>query len=224
MTTEVIASAEPGDMTKGQMLRGASAIGHEMSVASMEDGQWFWVYSTVDGTPSRLNINMRDHIDPHSPRAWRNADGQLSFTRDKPTFPYPISGGSIMCLLHPKNPIREHLNTIGLAGRFCIMGNAERGKENIVSDMDLQLHMQKCHKGEFAIINSNRTSIERAQDRAIQARSAEVQEHTAKSMLAIANRLEGNVNDNGDQSGSDNDGDTGVDGFASRGPGRPRKI
>ncbi len=206
-------SAEPDGMKVGDKI--ANGDGIDATITSIEEGQWFWAYDQTDGTKSRLNINMRQYLDPMNPRAWKNEQGQIVFGYAPPPNIEPVVGNQIRCLLHKDNPIREHLNTIGLRGRYC-------SKEGyLATDFDLARHMQKSHGGENRIIMDNKASVERATDREAAAKATDAQMQTAKAMTAITERL---VNDNSrEQPEGDNGSADSGDGAARRGPGRPKQ-
>lgn len=219
MTTQTPeVSAEPEGFKKGDTMPGGVGT---MEVTDMVDNQWFWVYSTKDGSPSRMNVNMRRYIDPHDSRVWRNEDGQVAFTRDKPPHVEEVIGMKVLCLLHPDNPIRPHLNTIGLTGRYCSK------KGYLASDFDLGLHMLKTHSGENRIIQGNKASIERAEDRTMQRQTNEAMQAQVTASQAIAESL-GRNNSNDDSSAGEPDADRGSDnednGTPRRGPGRPKQT
>ena len=224
MTTEPQIAPEPGGMAVGDKVP-ESVGSHEMTITSIERGQWVWVYSTEDGRRIPLNINMRQYIDPLNPRAWRNASGQIAFTYQKPEFAETIPAGSIKCMLHPENPSRSYLDGIGLKGRYCKMGDNKGGKSNLVSEFDLERHMLKSHQGEYRIITGNKTTLERAEDRADRKQASEAQQRTSDAMLAMAETLRrDNVDDNSaGQSEGDREGADAGDGPARRRPGRPKQ-
>ncbi len=210
-------SAEPEGFKKGDTMPGGVGT---MEVTDMVDNQWFWVYSTTDGSPSRLNVNMRQYIDPHDSRVWRNEDGQVAFTRDKPAHVEEVVGMKVRCLLHKDNPIRPHLNTIGLAGRYC----SKNGY--LASDFDLVRHMAKTHGGEYRIIQDNKASIERAETMAMQRQSNEAMRAQVEASQAIAaNMGRNNSNDSipTGESDANRGGDNKGNGTPGRGPGRPKQ-
>ncbi len=219
MTTEIPeVSAEPEGFKKGDTMPGGVGT---MEVTDMVDNQWFWVYSTKDGSPSRLNINMRQYIDPHDSRVWRHEDGQVAFTRDKPPHVEEVIGMKVRCLLHKDNPIRPHLNTIGLTGRYC----SKRGY--LASDFDLRRHMMRTHSGEFQIIQDNKASIERAETMAMQKQTNEAMQAQVTASQAIAEMVgRNNSNDNAQDGEPDADrsGDNEDNGPPRRGPGRPKQL
>lgn len=129
----------------------------EMSPTKMQSAGYVYIYDTRTGDRSVCNRNMLPaHLGKKRP------DGSLVFTTAK-RLPTP-RGGTLKCMLHPDNPNRYHYDALGLA--TC-------PKANLTSPYQVQRHMQKRHKMEFA-------TIKEEQDREEKARNLKMQEAILK--------------------------------------------
>lgn len=143
----------------------ASSIGGQpigAKVTEVDRGRWIKVYNTRTGDSSIMNIVHRPFLNPDNPRAWKWGDGTMMLST---TFPAGVTlvRGEFICRLHPNHEKRAYYDEIGLRGKTCF--EAGGGKEGIPSEFDVQLHMEKRHRREWALIKEDEVRRERVDER-----------------------------------------------------------
>lgn len=113
-----------------------------MTVSTMTSAGYSYIYDTKTGVRSLTNNNML----PVQLRKIHD-DGKKAFTLTDPGI--IKTGGSIKCLLHPDDPNRKHYEEMGLP--IC-------KKSNLINMYQMNRHMQKKHKDEWAAIEQERKS------------------------------------------------------------------
>lgn len=115
------------------------------------------VWDTKTGVRSIINNNML----PRTLRKQR-PDGSYIFTIRRPSI--VPRRGIYKCLLHKEDPNRAHYDELGLA--VCT-------KDNLGSPYQVERHMKKKHKMEWAAIEKERIDKEKKEDREFQQRLME---------------------------------------------------
>jgi hypothetical protein len=80
--------------------------------------------------------------------------------------------GTLFCYLHPESEYRAEMNAAGLVGREC-------RKSKIPTEWDLELHMMRKHKQEWAVVTRARERQEKAEAMQFQRTQAEALERMA---------------------------------------------
>jgi hypothetical protein len=123
-----------------------------MMVTSMENTDVVTIYDRKTGEPSQCLRYML-------PRVLRKKkeDGTRAFQVEDPGF--RPQRNTFKCLLHPDSPNREHYDELGLP--TC-------PKDNIRNQYEVERHMQKRHKVEWATIERERERREKQEEREFQ--------------------------------------------------------
>lgn len=138
---------KPGDIVERLGTNDGVASHMTMQVTDEKrDAEYVTVYSTKDGMPSEVLVNMlaktlmkRWNPDPElDPKLY----GQKAFSLT-PVVEYRSSDSPLLCIFHPDAPEREFLNKHGLTTRVC-------RKHNLPTEWDRMMHAQHRHKQEFA--------------------------------------------------------------------------
>lgn len=126
------------------------------------DDEWesyVTLYSTLDGTPSRILVGMAPkklrQRWPEVPNVPEALWGKPCFTR-KPIIKYET--GSLPCMLGPDYHDRDFITEVGLGHITC-------RKHNFRTEFAVRQHMQHKHGDEFAAIESARTQREQEKAR-----------------------------------------------------------
>ena len=120
-----------------------------MSPVKMQSAGYVYIYDTVTHERSVCNRNMlAGHLRKKRP------DGSIVFTTRKPLV--APKRGALKCMLHPDEPNRYHYDELGLA--TC-------RKANLASLYQVQRHMIKRHKMEYATIKEELDREEKAKER-----------------------------------------------------------
>ena len=123
----------------------------DMSPTKMQSAGYVYIYDSVTGDRSICNRNMLAmHLKKKRP------NGSLVFTTRKPLV--SPKRGMLKCALHPDSPNRQHYDELGLAS--C-------RKANLTSPYQVQRHMQKRHKMEWATIKEETDRKERERERTL---------------------------------------------------------
>ena len=151
---EVEEAEEPGNLREGQVLhRSNDDMPLGVQVASVASAGHVFIYNTKTGDRSKTNRNMlEDQIRKVFPE-----DGTRVFTTIKPDFEPPR--GTYKCLLHADNGEREHYDQMGLA--TCT-------KDDLASEYQVQRHMERRHRMEWATIGEERDRAEKDEERRFQ--------------------------------------------------------
>ena len=154
MTMELIEEAEsapePGSFDRRQVLHSSSdAFPMEVQVASLESAGYVYVYDTENGDKSVINRNMLE-----TQLSKLRPDGTRFFTTVKPAFE-PVKG-TLKCLLHKADPDR---------GQYDIWGFPTCNKSNLISEFQVNRHVQIRHRMEWQTIYEEREKQEKEQDR-----------------------------------------------------------
>jgi hypothetical protein len=80
--------------------------------------------------------------------------------------------GTLFCYLHPESDYRAEMDAAGLVGREC-------RKSKIPTEWDLELHMMRKHKQEWAVVTRARERQEKAEAMQFQRTQAEALERMA---------------------------------------------
>ena len=151
---EVEEAEEPGNLREGQVLhRSNDDMPLGVQVASVESAGHVFIYNTKTGDRSKTNRNMlEDQLRKVFPE-----DGTRVFTTVKPPFEPPR--GTYHCLLHADNEERAHYDQMGLA--TCT-------KDDLASEYQVQRHMERRHRMEWATIGEERDRAEKDEERRFQ--------------------------------------------------------
>ena len=151
---EVEEAEEPGNLREGQVLhRSNDDMPLGVQVASVASAGHVFIYNTKTGDRSKTNRNMlEDQLRKVFPE-----DGTRVFTTIKPDFEPPR--GTYKCLLHADNEEREHYDQMGLA--TCT-------KDDLASEYQVQRHMERRHRMEWATIGEERDRAEKDEERHFQ--------------------------------------------------------
>ena len=157
MTMELIEEAEsapePGSFDRRQVLHSSSdAFPMEVQVASLESAGYVYVYDTENGDKSVINRNMLE-----TQLSKLRPDGTRFFTTVKPAFE-PVKG-KIKCLLHKDDPDR---------GQYDSWGFATCNKSNLISEFQVNRHVQIRHRMEWQTIYEERERQEKEEERNFQ--------------------------------------------------------
>ena len=151
---EVEEAEEPGNLREGQVLhRSNDDMPLGVQVASVESAGHVFIYNTKTGSQSKTNRNMLEA----QLRKVFPEDGTRVFTTVKPPFEPPR--GTYKCLLHADNEEREHYSQMGLA--TCT-------KDDLASEYQVQRHMERRHRMEWATIGEERDRAEKDEERRFQ--------------------------------------------------------
>ena len=124
----------------------------EMSPVKMKSAGYVYIYDTRTNERSICNRNM---LVAHLGK--KRTDGSLVFTTKKPRI--PPKRGTLKCMLHIDNPNRSHYDDLGLP--TC-------PKATLSSPYQVQRHMMKRHKVEFATIKEETDRKEKEDTRKMQ--------------------------------------------------------
>jgi len=151
---EVEEAEEPGNLREGQVLhRSNDDMPLGVQVASVASAGHVFIYNTKTGDRSKTNRNMlEDQLRKVFPE-----DGTRVFTTIKPDFEPPR--GTYKCLLHADNGERAHYDQMGLA--TCT-------KDDLASEYQVQRHMERRHRMEWATIGEERDRAEKDEERRFQ--------------------------------------------------------
>ena len=151
---EVEEAEEPGNLREGQVLhRSNDDMPLGVQVASVESAGHVFIYNTKTGSQSKTNRNMLEA----QLRKVFPEDGTRVFTTVKPPFEPPR--GTYKCLLHADNEERAHYDQMGLA--TCT-------KDDLASEYQVQRHMERRHRMEWATIGEERDRAEKDEERRFQ--------------------------------------------------------
>ena len=157
MTMELIEEAEsapePGSFDRRQVLHSSSdAFPMEVQVASLESAGYVYVYDTENGDKSVINRNMLE-----TQLSKLRPDGTRFFTTVKPAF--EPKRGTLKCLLHPDDPDR---------GLYDSWGFTTCAKSNLISEFQVNRHVQIRHRMEWQTIYEERERQEKEEERNFQ--------------------------------------------------------
>ena len=157
MTVELIeeaeAAPEPGSFNRSQVIHSSSdAFPIDVQIASLESAGYVYVYDTADGERSVVNRNMLE-----AQLSKLRPDGTRFFTTVKPAFE-PVRG-TLKCLLHKDDPERW---------QYDIWGFAVCNKSNLVSEFQVNRHVQVRHRMEWQTIYDDRERKEKEEERNFQ--------------------------------------------------------
>jgi len=142
-------AVEPGTYKGGEVVHeGDEEVPVEMTAIELESAGWVYLYDMETGERSLCNRNMLHQVLKFT----RN--GKRVFTTQKPNI--TPSRGTLKCLLHPDHPERPHFDELGLP--TC-------KKANLRSPYQVELHMQKRHKAEWAAIQRERQDAKERDER-----------------------------------------------------------
>ena len=151
---EVEEAEEPGNLREGQVLhRSNDDMPLGVQVASVASAGHVFIYNTKTGSQSKTNRNM---LEAQLKKVFPE-DGTRGFTTVKPPFEPPR--GTYKCLLHADNEEREHYDQMGLA--TCT-------KDDLASEYQVQRHMERRHRMEWAKIGEERDPAEKDEERRYQ--------------------------------------------------------
>jgi hypothetical protein len=151
---EVEEAEEPGNLREGQVLhRSNDDMPLGVQVASVVSAGHVFIYNTKTGSQSKTNRNM---LEAQLKKVFPE-DGTRVFTTVKPPFEPPR--GTYKCLLHADNEERAHYDQMGLA--TCT-------KDDLASEYQVQRHMERRHRMEWATIGEERDRAEKDEERRFQ--------------------------------------------------------
>ncbi len=154
MAVELIEEAEPapepGSFNRRQVIHSPSdAFPLDMQVASLESAGYVYVYDTLNGERSVVNRNMLE-----TQLQKLREDGTRYFTTVKPDV--EPTRGTLKCLLHPDDPSR---------GQYDSWGFPTCNKSNLISEFQVNRHVQIRHRMEWQTIYEEREKQEKEQER-----------------------------------------------------------
>ena len=157
MTVELMeeaeAAPEPGNFNRRQVIHSPSdAFPIDVQVASLESAGYVYVYDTETAERSITNRNMLE-----TQLSKLRPDGTRFFTTVKPAF--EPKRGTLKCLLHKDDPDR---------GQYDSWGFATCNKSNLVSEFQVNRHVQIRHRQEWQTIYEERERKEKEEDRNFQ--------------------------------------------------------
>jgi len=157
MTVELMeeaeAAPEPGSFDRRKVIHSPSdAFPIDVQIASLESAGYVYVYDTENGERSVVNRNMLE-----SQLQKMRPEGTRYFTTVKPnTEP---KRGTLKCLLHSDDPDR---------GQYDIWGFATCNKSNLISEFQVNRHVQIRHRMEWQTIYEDRERKEKEEERNFQ--------------------------------------------------------
>ena len=145
MTVELIEEAEvapePGNFDRRQVIHSSSDVfPMEVQLSSLESAGYVYVYDTKTGSRSVVNRNMLE-----TQLSNLRPDGTRFFTTVKPAF--EPKRGTLKCLLHKDDPDR---------GQYDSWGFATCSKSNLISEFQVNRHVQIRHRMEWQTIYDER--------------------------------------------------------------------
>ena len=157
MTVELIEEAEPapepGSFNRRQVIHSPSdTFPIDVQVASLESAGYVYVYDTETGERSVINRNMLE-----TQLSKLRPDGTRFFTTVKPAF--EPKRGTLKCLLHPDDPDR---------GLYDSWGFTTCAKSNLISEFQVNRHVQIRHRIEWQTIYEVRERQEKEEERNFQ--------------------------------------------------------
>lgn len=161
---------EPAGLEPGEVINNAGTneeLPVNMIASSVSSAGYCYVWDRVSGQRSTVNLNMLP-----AQLKKRHPDGSLVFTHRKPDIE-PVRG-TLPCLLHPSNPERKQYDRWGL--RTC-------PKATLASPYDVEQHMARCHKREWATIQRERAEVDKKKELARQ------EQHQKELVAALAGRI-----------------------------------
>lgn len=146
-------AAEPGELHRAQVVSHGDEEAPPMVASELKSAGYVYIYDRKSGERSICNRN-------NLTRALKKMrDGEYIFTTVKPKV--APKRGTLKCLLHPDDPNRAHYDELGFA--TC-------RKANLTSPFQVNRHMQKRHKQEWAAIQEERQLAKEQRDREFQER------------------------------------------------------
>ena len=157
MTVELIEEAEvapePGNFDRRQVIHSSSDVfPMEVQLSSLESAGYVYVYDTKTGSRSVVNRNMLE-----TQLSKLRPDGTRCFPTVKPAFE-PVKG-TLKCLLHKDDPDR---------GQYDSWGFATCSKSNLISEFQVNRHVQIRHRMEWQTIYEERERQEKEEERNFQ--------------------------------------------------------
>jgi hypothetical protein len=157
MTVELMEEAEsapePGNFNRRQVIHSPSdTFPVDVQVASLESAGYVYVYDTENAERSVINRNMLE-----TQLSKLRPDGTRFFTTVKPEF--EPSRGALKCLLHKDDPERW---------QYDIWGFAVCNKSNLISEFQVNRHVQIRHRMEWQTIYEERERKEKEEERDFQ--------------------------------------------------------
>ena len=146
------AAPEPGleNLKQGVKESGADLPqGSRPKINWITSAGYVYVWDNKTGEKSIINQNMLA-----TQLKKRRDDGSRIFTTVDPKI--PVKSGNLKCMLHAKDPNRQHYDELGLP--VC-------RKDNLTSAYQVRRHMQKRHPQEWATIQEEIVAREKAEER-----------------------------------------------------------
>ena len=157
MSVELIEEAEsapePGSCNRRQVIQSQSDVFPiDVQISSLESAGYVYVYDNITGDRSVINRNMLEQQ-----LSKLRPDGTRYFTTVKPTA--TPKRGELKCLLHKDDPERWQYDEWGFA--VC-------NKSNLVSEFQVNRHVQIRHRMEWQTIYEERQVKEKEEERDFQ--------------------------------------------------------
>ena len=150
---EAEAAPEPGSFNRRQVIPSPSdTFPIDVQVSSLESAGYVYVYDTLTGDRAVINRNMLEQQ-----LSKLRPDGTRFFTTVKP--PFEPKRGTLKCLLHKDDPERWQYDEWGFA--VC-------NKSNLVSEFQVNRHVQIRHRMEWQTIYEERQIKEKQEERDFQ--------------------------------------------------------
>lgn len=128
-------------------------VAESMTVKKMQSAGWVYVWDNRTGERSVVNRTM---LATQLKKV--REDGTRVFTTVDPGI--PVKRGTCKCMLHAKDPNREHYDALGLP--YC-------RKDNLTSPYQVRRHMEKRHPQEYAALKEEVDRKEKEEERKLRA-------------------------------------------------------
>lgn len=152
MVRDAEKAEEPGGFRRAQVVHEGNEDTPPMVASELKSAGYVYIYDRKTGERSVCNRNNLSQV------LKKRRNGEFVFTTKK--MPAP-KRGAFKCLLHPDDPNRKHYDELGFA--VC-------PKANLASPFQVNRHMQKRHKMEWATIQAERAELKEQRDREFQER------------------------------------------------------
>jgi len=126
--------------TKGEGQLGLSSTANELTLWNRETGEPSQVLS------DQLRLRLRQRFPAGHP-----LQGERVYTHEKME---PLRRGHELCLLHKDHPQRAEMDEVGFRNKFC-------RKANLISEYEVQQHLQRKHKKAWEAKREHKQEAER---------------------------------------------------------------
>jgi len=157
MLTQAKSSNDPSLTKQGEVLSKGTSTLSPTVIREIKGNEYviLWDMQTGEATPVHRN-HLPTQLKKKIPAGEPNA-GERAFTSSKPNF--EPRRGTYKCLLHPDSEDRKHYDELGLP--VC-------RKSNLISPMQVELHMKHRHNQSWLTIEKERLDKEKKEEREFQ--------------------------------------------------------